>query len=237
MNLLPTSNILQRTFRIRFGDSCGTCFTLDVGDRQYIVTARHLGIPTVLSNDVPPVYIYRDGRWRDLPIRVVGCGNGDADIMVMATDIQLSPLHPLKPTTEEYMLGQEVLFLGFPYGLMNNGDKINFDYPIPLVKHAIISAFTKGEQTAMILLDGHNNMGFSGGPVVCRDHKGSDNDLAVIGVISGYKSRSRPVYNELNETSLTYAYNTGIITTVGIEHVIELIESNSIGYDLSSTQI
>ena len=37
-----TTNILQRTFRMRHGDNVGTCFTVDVHNRRYLVTARHL---------------------------------------------------------------------------------------------------------------------------------------------------------------------------------------------------
>ena len=40
--MLPTSNIGQRTFQFAFGESQGTCFTVDHDNRQYIVTARHL---------------------------------------------------------------------------------------------------------------------------------------------------------------------------------------------------
>lgn len=37
-----TTNVLQRTFRIKYGENTGTCFTIDVDDRQYIATARHV---------------------------------------------------------------------------------------------------------------------------------------------------------------------------------------------------
>ena len=37
-----TTNILRRTFRMRHRDKCGTCFTVDVDNRRYLVTARHL---------------------------------------------------------------------------------------------------------------------------------------------------------------------------------------------------
>ena len=36
------SNALQRTFRLNYRSESGTCFTLDVDARQYVVTARHL---------------------------------------------------------------------------------------------------------------------------------------------------------------------------------------------------
>lgn len=45
--LVVSQAILQRVFQIRVGNSFGTAFALDVADRQYLITARHLvGSPT-----------------------------------------------------------------------------------------------------------------------------------------------------------------------------------------------
>jgi len=38
--MVPT-NALQRTFHLRYREATATCFTIDVQDRQYIVTAKH----------------------------------------------------------------------------------------------------------------------------------------------------------------------------------------------------
>ena len=38
---MVTTNIVRRIFRIKTTGE-GTCFTIDVKNRQYIVTARHL---------------------------------------------------------------------------------------------------------------------------------------------------------------------------------------------------
>ena len=40
--MLPSTNILQRTFYMKFGKSTGTCFTIDIDNHQYIVTAQHI---------------------------------------------------------------------------------------------------------------------------------------------------------------------------------------------------
>ena len=71
-------------------------------------------------------------------------------------------------------LGQEVYFLGYPYGLYTTfGDQGG----VALIKHACISArvacsaiYPDGDKdTMLILLDGLNNPGFSGGPIVAPD--------------------------------------------------------------------
>ncbi len=40
--MMTIANILNRTFHMSYGGSTGTCFTVDVDGRQYLVTARHV---------------------------------------------------------------------------------------------------------------------------------------------------------------------------------------------------
>ena len=78
-----------------------------------------------------------------------------------------------------------------------------------------------------LLLDGHNNAGFSGGPVVRRLN---GNEQSVIAVVSGYRyDRGRMRDENGNETSYTYDTNTGIIVAHNIRHAVELVASNPIG--------
>ena len=79
------------------------------------------------------------------------------------------------------MLSQDVYFLGFPYDLTNDGGTINRNFPIPLIKKGILSAIQVGE-VKTLLLDGHNNPGFSGGPVVCQIVNGRSDELTAIGI-------------------------------------------------------
>ncbi len=61
-----TTNIVQRTFRIRSTQE-GTCFTIDVDDRQYIVTARHLVEKVVGQSSVK---IMQEKKWKDLQVKL-----------------------------------------------------------------------------------------------------------------------------------------------------------------------
>ena len=108
------SNILQRTFRVQYGQQTGTCFTIEVDSKQYIVTARHV-LEGIHQNDT--LHLQHERQWKEFPVSLVGVGNGDVDIAVVAARHVLSPTHQLIPTTQDLYLSQDIYFLGFPYGL------------------------------------------------------------------------------------------------------------------------
>ena len=111
--MIPT-NVLQRTFRLRYGDNMGTGFTIDVDNRQYLITAHHV-MPSVKAND--SLLVHHANQWKHLDITLVGHGGPDFDVTVLALPVQLGPLHPLIPSSGGMALGQDVYFLGYPYGL------------------------------------------------------------------------------------------------------------------------
>ena len=108
---------------------------------------------------------------------------------------------------------------------MEVATEFNEGFPLPLVKKAVVSAVMVDGKP--LLLDGHNNAGFSGGPVVRR---WNGNEQSVIAVVSGYRYDRGKVRDENgNETSYTYDTNTGIIVAHNIQHAVELIAANPIG--------
>ena len=230
MTPIITTDILQRTFRLLWDNRTGTCFTIDVDGRQYLITARHIVEPI---SGLGTVQIFHDNSWKHLQVELVGHGRQGIDITVLAPRLQLSPAHQLHATIAGVVISQDVYFLGFPYGLTNEVGKLNNKFPLPLVKKAIVSAIQFGD-VKTLLLDGHNNPGFSGGPVVCRRVEDRQGVLTVIGVVSGYVHTSEPVYDSQSVTALSYKYNTGIISAYAITHAIDLIHVNPIGFKLSS---
>ena len=168
-----TTNVLQRTFQIRYGEATGTCFTIDVGGRQYLVTARHV-VKGIEHKDT--VHIQHEKTWKELKTSVAWISSSVEDIAILSPKIQLSPSHPLEPTTKGIVLGQSVYFCGYPYGLKMELGRINRGFPLPLVRHGILSGLMLEEGHESLIIDGHNNPGFSGGPVVftepgSRDYK------------------------------------------------------------------
>ena len=220
-----TNDVIFRTFQITFGEKQGTCFAVDYENRQYIVTARHL-VETI--TDSATIYITHEKVRKACSVDLVGHCEGEVDISVLTANIRLAPPHPLPPSSNDILLGQDVFFLGFPYGLTSEIAALNRNFPVPLIKKAIVSALES--ETMPFLLDGHNNPGFSGGPVVYSG--GQANEFSVAGVISGFHPRDEPVFLEGKRTLLEYEYNTGIIIAYGIKYATELIRQNPIGFEL-----
>jgi hypothetical protein len=136
---------------------------------------------------------------------------------------------PLKYSTNGLIYGQDSYFLGFPYGLTGKSIFTEAGFPMPFVKKGVISYFEKG----LLYLDGHNNPGFSGGPVVFGSPGNAVTNIA--GVISGYKSTFNPVLIDKKPTEYSFQENTGIIIVYPIENAIDIIDANPIGFQIINT--
>ena len=101
---------------------------------------------------------------------------------------------------------------------------------MPFVRKAIVAAMDRNT----LILDGHNNPGFSGGPVCF--FRPNERDVRIAGVVSGYQAVSEPVYDQAGSpTSFSYMYNTGLVVVHDIRHAIDVIKANPIGFQVSST--
>ena len=166
-----------------------------------------------------------------MDVRLVGHGKGDIDVTVLSPATEFGASHALRLTTAKLMLAEEVYFLGFPYGLgLEVKTELNAGFPLPMVKRAVVSALGLGDSP--LFLDGHNNVGFSGGPVARR---GTKDEQTVIGTISAYRAEREYVRDENgDETSLTYDTNTGIIVAHDIRHSLAIIDANPIGLPVTN---
>jgi hypothetical protein len=221
-----TANVLMRVLNIKVGDGSATAFTIEVDGRQYIVTARHV-VKALVGKAT--VEFQRDRKWIQVPVTVVGHGEGEVDVSVLAADLKLTQAFELQPTHEGVVYGQQMYFLGFPYGWYADIGAVNNGMPVPFVKQAVLSLFYRDENNAFrLFLDGHNNYGFSGGPVVFKPAE--QGDFRVAGVISGFRAAPEPVFNGESKTGMTYQHNTGIVLAYGIGHAVDLIKANPIGF-------
>lgn len=213
-------NILQRTFQVRHNGGTGTAFTLDVAGRQHLISARH-----VVEGLVPhtAVDIFWNGNWTPNRIGEIWLSDSGADLAVIDLESTLSPSWPITAdATSNFTLSERVFFLGFPFGLRTEVNALNNGYPIPFVKTGIISSFAVDtENSALIFLDGHNNPGFSGGPVVTVDPQ---HRVTVIGVVSGYRYNDDPILTDGRPTGLTYRSNTGLIVAYTLREVMMRIQ-------------
>ena len=225
-----TTNVIQRVFHLRVGEATGTVFALDHEGKQYLITAGHL-LEGMTSLD--EIKVFHEGQWKSLPLAMVGIAQ-NADIAVLAPGIQLAPLHPLEATMGGIVFGQQVFFLGFPLGMMLGSGGINRDFPFPLVKSGVLSGIEFGK-AARIWVDGHNNPGFSGGPLIfirAEDQFKADRAYKVAGVISAYRVSVLPVYNRQGQQIGLFPENSGIVLAYGIQPALDMINANPIGHEL-----
>ena len=238
-----TSNVYQRTFHIGFGDSTGTAFTIEKDSRQYLVTARHV-VEGIASGDT--VNIFHERQWKQIRVDVIGIGEGEKDIAVLAASIQLSPLFPLDADAGGLTYGQQVYFLGFPFGWDGGAEHVNRGFSMPFVKSGVLSAVIS-EDTTKIYLDAQVNEGFSGGPLVFVPNDRpprSGTEFKVAGIVVNYPTpRIRPIINHQGDQILDehnhpigIRENPGFVVAIGIKHVVDLIDQNPTGLPLTVGQ-
>lgn len=226
---LITSNVLQRVYLIKYGSKYGTAFTIEVDNKQYLITAKH-NLPAIKAENVT-IEMFQEKTWKKLEIKVVKIKNSKVDIIILAPPFQLSPVRPFHPTLDDVIVSQDLYFLGFPY-MINFDDKgLNRKFPLPFIKKGILSALDISKKKGTILyIDGHNNPGFSGGPIVFWNT--AKKQFHVGGVIQGYRAEKSKVYSQKGDTGLETYTNTGIIIGYSIDHAVEAIKRNPIGVEI-----
>jgi hypothetical protein len=184
----------------------GTTFSIDVDNREYWITAKHMftGIKTgpagvftpgrVQSNILSQIGDGDDGHdlhWMNETFTVIDPGK-DIDILVLVADHVLLSYprdFSLRAGDTDVSLGMDCEFLGFPYGGgfktqmadSKNPNKKNWLW-LPYIKHCTVSARLQEKGLGIWVLDGINNEGFSGGPVFYE----TGPKQKVFAVISGF---------------------------------------------------
>jgi hypothetical protein len=249
-----TSNVLLRVRMIQVGSALGSSFTIDVDRRQYLITAKHI-VAGLKSEDI--VQIRKSDGWLPVSVKVFRCDD-PIDVAVLVPPTQLTENFPLEPTSVGIHFSQDMFFLGFPYDIFTKHSLT----PIPFIKKGIMSAQTNEKGVGRIFLDGHNNPGFSGGPIVFRDLNRNNIVYKVAGVVTGYRHDTTPVLKpeeitweqvkpediarsriqvkdgrvfRLNDTGVLVQFNTGIVVGYDIQHALDLIHKNPIGPEVSDT--
>ncbi len=248
-----TSNVLRRVLRVQTAHGEGTAFTLDVDGRQYVITAKHV-VAGLAEDD--NLNVRRNDKWESIHVKIFRCDD-PIDIAIIVPPHQLTIDFPLEGTSAGMRYGQDVYFVGYPYGLsIVGGEKVNGLYPIPFIKKGIASANGGTENAAILYVDGNNNPGFSGAPIVYRDLDRTDWSFKVAAVVSGFRLDVTPVLQpvpidrdqitagdianariatrgnqlvRLTETGQVVQTNTGIILGWNISHAIDMIKKHPVG--------
>ena len=226
-----TSNVINRTFRLKHRDGVGTCFTVDVAGRQYVVTAQHV-VDGLAAGADAVVEILHDRRWKPLPVHVAWLAEDPVDVAILAARQPLShPNMTLEPTSVGMTLGQQVYFLGFTnLEVLALPDGVGF--PMPLVRQGIFAGMIPQNGNLMLVIDGHNIPGFSGGPVVFRPD--GHVEYRVAGVISAYRYQRSPVFSDDEATELYVKDNSGLIIAYSFQAGVEHVSANPTGVEIRS---
>ncbi|KGE16241.1 trypsin-like peptidase domain-containing protein [Paenibacillus wynnii] len=205
-------------FRTPTGDG-GTMFAVNMNDTDYLITAKHifesLNNPKKLN-----ISVRQNNNFKKMDVEIRY--HNHADIAVMQRVNGIFKNSPINLSLDGMTMGQDTFFLGFPFNLYTpETETENQNFPVPFVKKAVFSSINRIDNVRVIYLDGHNNSGFSGGPVAFKKPNGKE--YQICGVISGYLSQNGEVkYGD--KIVGNYAENTGIIITHSIEHAIELMD-------------
>ena len=159
--------VLLRILRLKDPNrtQTGSGFVVEIDGTEYICSANHLF-------DASPIHyieIRHAGQWRKTKVRVIGRGTAEYGVIVFqATDgFRRIPQgdHLVKLTDKEMFYTQDAYVLGYPFGWDAHKPGVNDDWPLPIVKSAIISLEPSHWNSQELLIDCEVNPGFSGGPI------------------------------------------------------------------------
>ena len=219
------SDVLLRVFRVQYAGQQGTMFTVEQDGRQYLVSAKHI-FECAQGNF--EIELYHDNTWKPIRVTLTGHSNSSDISVFAANQVLTTPELVAEASCADIYYGQDVYFLGFPYGLFGDFPEVNVGYPMPFVKKAILSMMSTKADNAMYL-DGINNIGFSGGPVAFVVN-GNIKHWRIAGVISGYVSAPEVVSDQGRDVGLRYSANTGLIKASPINDAVSLISDNPNGF-------
>jgi hypothetical protein len=245
------SNVLLRVKKIEVGPNSGTAFTIEVDRRQYIVTAKHV-VATLKGTDETVTLCETSMKCQPTQVTVLRCDD-PIDIAVLVPKTQQTVTYPLEPALADTFLGQDMFFLGFPYG--DNSLVTTFSsITVAFIRKATFSAQQCKGNATLLYLDGRNNVGFSGGPIVYQDLNQSGSVFKVAGVVSGFRPEIGDVFKpelieesnivpedrakgliidtvdgrhfKLNRTGNVVSLNSDIVVGYAIDHAVDLIRKS-----------
>lgn len=220
-----TTNHMGRVYLVNYNGNQGTAFLINYDSSNYIITAKHLfsGIESGSKISLPTI---QDSVWKNFQGNIYFHTNPNVDIAVLKLEGPKEVVWGISMKKDiQFVLSDRGLFLGFPFG-MKTTDKTNMNdgLPVPLIKGAINSGLVIENGVLYNLLDGNNNPGFSGGPVLFKNRfNPADNEWYLMSVINAYRIQENRLDTPIGV--LKYSENSSIIISIGFIHIIEIIES------------
>ena len=154
--------------------------------------------------------------------------NSKVDIAIIESDSVSGWKSPYNSKFPQAFIGEDVIFLGFPYQMMpsRNFSDGEIYYPLPIPKKAMFSAITEIEGIVHYLFEGHNNPGYSGGPIICKhpNAKPIPYYQNLLAVVSGLYTGDMEI--KTDKGILKFTENSGIMIGVSSQYIEEIFQQN-----------
>lgn len=222
--IIPINDsITHNVFLIQVDASQGTSFIVEIANKEFLVTAKHL-FKNAINAQKREILLVKEKQILKLIATLYLNTDTTIDIAILKLPISVKYKSPFI-TGGQVKTGQDVFFLGYPSFNNTLFATQDTDFGIlPLVKKAIVSGAKKINNYFLVFLDGHNNPGFSGGPIVFYDTFSKRN--AILGVISGYYHENKYTINFGSKQTNYVEENSGIIASYTIEQIYQIINQN-----------
>jgi S1-C subfamily serine protease len=213
----------SRTIFIKAGNMTGSAFSVAYEGKIYLVTAKHVVAGLPVRDAV--IQIREAGTWKDYQtVRTIFPSSDAVDIAVFETNEKAKQSFRIVTwsSNDNIALGDRVWFFGYPWGIESHfvGGKI-----APFVKCGTLSAIDLADSQSIVLyVDGFNNPGFSGGPIVEWDQ--SKRVYRIMGVVKGYREDSAKIVVNGQHVDTNLMVNSGILVGYSIEHAMKAIEES-----------
>lgn len=227
--ILTSTSHLFSCFCIRGEGGIGTAFVYKKSGLTFFLTAHHV-LGKATAGDM--IYLKKPAGWCRFKLNGVTAHPEGQDAATFGLDnFDIGIPHNFSYDNEKPIgLGQELKFIGFPHGLENTASS-PFGFSSPLVRTAFFSGLIIDpvSKRRLLILDGLNNPGYSGGPVWAP---GPNQDQpTLLGLISGYRieERSKSLVYESSEQgerptdSLFVKLNSGIIHAIDYADLMKLV--------------
>lgn len=214
---------LARTFSIRKDSSLGTTFMVYAGNKNYMVTAKHV-LGSVKNGQNIQYFLLKNNAWHKQDGKVFIHQNLNVDVALIQPD-DTATVTALSLNQVNLVLGDEGFFLGFPFGLGTFDNNLNGGFPFALVKKCVFSGALSSKGIDVFFFDGNNNPGFSGGPIFFKNRfNPSDKKLYLTGIVSGYIPQTSHEKTPLG--IVDYNENSGIIIAYSSSYIKEILNQN-----------
>jgi hypothetical protein len=212
--------ILDHVYHLTTDTLSGTCFLIEYKNHEYLVTAAHLFKKRAKSKSKINITIY-NGTSTSITAELLKHSDSTVDVAVLKipNSLKKSTVYSIDGRVT---VGQQVYFLGFPSFNGFQFASVTKLGTFPLVKSGIFSGTIQINDYLLEFIDGHNNPGFSGGPVVVHNYETNSDNICCI--ISGYYPEIKNLIIQGKVSEYLILENSGIIKSFPAPLALKIID-------------